>query len=78
MACNPGYNARGMNVAKPRAPGMVVLGDITVDILARMEAFAGLGEDSLVPELALHCGGVGANTALAPAGPAHHSGESRS
>jgi ribokinase len=42
-----------------------VLGDITIDILARIEAFAGLGQDCLSPELELHCGGVGANTAIA-------------
>lgn len=44
---------------------MVVFGDINVDIFARVDTFAGLGGDYLVPALELHCGGVGANTALA-------------
>ncbi len=48
-----------------RLAGLLVFGDINVDILARVEKFAGLGGDHLVPELAQHCGGVGANTALA-------------
>jgi ribokinase len=48
-----------------RKPSLLVLGDITIDILARIEAFAGLGQDCLSPELELHCGGVGANTAIA-------------
>lgn len=46
-------------------PSVVVLGDITIDILARIEAFTGLGQDCLSPRLELHCGGVGANTAIA-------------
>lgn len=53
-----------MSFKKPRGPGVVVLGDINIDILARIGTFAGLGEDCLVPELQLHCGGVGANTAI--------------
>ena len=54
-----------MTAAKPRVPGVLVVGDINVDILARIEAFPAAGEDCLVPELELHCGGVGANTAMA-------------
>ncbi len=45
--------------------GLLVFGDINVDILARIENFAGLGGDYLAPELAQHCGGVGADAALA-------------
>ena len=48
-----------------RARGVLVVGDINVDILARLEKFTGLGEDYLVPALEPHCGGVGANVALA-------------
>src|SRR2546425_11791193 len=59
------YNATRMTAAKPRVPGVLVVGDINVDILARIEAFPAAGEDCLVPELELHCGGVGANTAMA-------------
>ncbi len=54
-----------MTAAKPRVPGVLVVGDINVDILARIETFPAAGEDCLVPELELHCGGVGANTAMA-------------
>ncbi len=51
--------------AKPRTPGVVVLGDINIDVLARIEKFPAAGEDCLAPQLEMHCGGVGANTALA-------------
>lgn len=44
---------------------VLVLGDINVDILARIDSFAGLGGDYLVPRLEQHCGGVGANVASA-------------
>jgi sugar/nucleoside kinase (ribokinase family) len=49
---------------KSRA-GVLVFGDINVDIHSRLNAFQGLGTDYLVPALKLNCGGVGANTALA-------------
>ncbi len=54
-----------MQPDKARAPGIVVLGDINVDVLAPLEAFPTPGGDFLSPALQLHCGGVGANTALA-------------
>lgn len=44
---------------------ILVFGDITVDVLARLEESIETGGDNLVPELEQHCGGVGANTALA-------------
>ncbi len=56
---------RAMSSRRSRAPGIVVLGDINVDIVARMKNFAGLGEDCLIRELPLHCGGVAANVAVA-------------
>ncbi len=59
------YNASRMRARKSRRPSVFVLGDITIDILARIEAFAGLGQDCLSSGLELHCGGVGANTAIA-------------
>ena len=46
-------------------PGVIVLGDINVDISACVPALPAAGEDCLVPQLELHCGGVGANTAAA-------------
>ncbi len=56
---------RGMSSPRPSTPAVVVLGDISVDVFARIGSFPKPGEDCLVPELELHCGGVGANTALA-------------
>jgi ribokinase len=49
----------------PAPPAVIVLGDITIDLLARIEGFAEPGADYVVPELEMHCGGVGANLALA-------------
>lgn len=46
-------------------PGLLVVGDINVDLLARLENFTGLGGDNLFPNFEQHCGGVGANCALA-------------
>ncbi len=54
-----------MNRQKPHSPRVVVLGDITVDVLAHIPGLPNVGEDCLVPKLELHCGGVGANTAIA-------------
>lgn len=50
---------------KARGPGILVLGDINVDMLARLEAAPVLGGDCLAKRVELSCGGVGANTALA-------------
>jgi ribokinase len=48
------------------APGeILVLGDVNVDIIARVKSFPGPGEECLAQSLELHCGGVGANYALA-------------
>ncbi len=44
---------------------IVVLGDINVDISARLEQPLRQGSDCLAAELGLHLGGVGANTAIA-------------
>ena len=47
-------------------PGEVlVLGDVNVDIIARVKTFPQPGEECLAQSLELHCGGVGANYALA-------------
>lgn len=54
-----------MPANSPTRSVVLVLGDITVDILARIDAFAGLGGDYLAPRLEQHCGGVGANVASA-------------
>jgi ribokinase len=53
----------------PRGPAapreILVLGDVNVDIIARVKSFPEPGEECLAPSLELHCGGVGANYALA-------------
>ncbi len=47
-------------------PGeILVLGDVNVDIIARVKTFPQPGEECLAQSLELHCGGVGANYALA-------------
>ncbi|MBI3662587.1 MAG: carbohydrate kinase family protein [Acidobacteria bacterium] len=45
--------------------GVLVFGDINVDVLARLERDLRPGDDNLVPALQHHCGGVGANAAIA-------------
>src|SRR5580704_2134317 len=48
------------------APGeILVLGDVNVDIVSRVKSFPEPGEECLAACLELHCGGVGANYALA-------------
>ena len=48
------------------APGeILVLGDVNVDIIARVKSFPKPGEECLAQLLELHCGGVGANYAFA-------------
>jgi ribokinase len=44
---------------------ILVLGDVNIDIIARVKSFPEPGEESLAPSLELHCGGVGANYAFA-------------
>jgi len=44
---------------------IVVLGDINADIIARVKSWPELGQECLTERLELHCGGVGANCALA-------------
>jgi sugar/nucleoside kinase (ribokinase family) len=44
---------------------ILVLGDVNVDIIARVKSFPEPGEECLAPRLELHCGGVGANYAFA-------------
>lgn len=51
--------------AARRNPTIVVLGDINVDMLGRVKAWPKPGQDCLAQRLEMHCGGVGANSALA-------------
>jgi ribokinase len=46
-------------------PEIVVLGDINVDLIALTRSWPRPGEECLADHLELHCGGVGANCALA-------------
>lgn len=45
-------------------PGILVLGDVNVDIMGRVKAWPEPGEDCLATKLEMHCGGVGGNCAL--------------
>jgi ribokinase len=45
-------------------PGILVLGDVNVDIIGRVRAWPEPGDDCLATKLEMHCGGVGANCAL--------------
>ena len=45
-------------------PSIIVLGDINVDIMGRVQAWPQPGEDCLAQELQIACGGVGANCAF--------------
>jgi ribokinase len=46
-------------------PEILVLGDINVDIIGRVRSWPEPGQECLAERLELHCGGVGANCALA-------------
>jgi sugar/nucleoside kinase (ribokinase family) len=53
---------------RPRShskPAIVVIGDINVDMLGRVKSWPKPGQDCLAPHLEMHCGGVGANSAMA-------------
>jgi sugar/nucleoside kinase (ribokinase family) len=47
---------------------VVILGDINVDIIARFDLYPAEGQDALASAADLHCGGCGANVAIALAG----------
>jgi len=47
------------------SPEIVVLGDINADIIGRVKSWPKPGQECLAERLELHCGGVGANCALA-------------
>jgi ribokinase len=47
---------------------VVTLGDINVDIIARFDSYPAQGGDALASAADLHCGGCGANVAIALAG----------
>jgi ribokinase len=54
-----------MGRSKHDSEGILVLGDINADLTARVESWPKPGEECLAERVELHCGGVGANCALA-------------
>jgi ribokinase len=56
---------RHSNLSQRSRPAIVVIGDINVDMLGRVESWPEPGQDCLAPQLEMHCGGVGANSAMA-------------
>jgi ribokinase len=54
-----------MGRKKDSAASLLVFGDLNMDVLGRVDAWPVPGGECLCPQLELHCGGVGANCALA-------------
>jgi ribokinase len=54
-----------MGRKKDSAPSLLVLGDLNMDMIGRVDEWPAPGGECLCPQLELHCGGVGANCALA-------------
>jgi ribokinase len=54
-----------MGRKKDSAASLLVLGDLNMDMIGRVEEWPAPGGECLCPRLELHCGGVGANCALA-------------
>jgi ribokinase len=54
-----------MRAGKQRGEEIIVLGDINADIIGRVDSWPEPGEECLAKRVELHCGGVGANCALA-------------
>jgi sugar/nucleoside kinase (ribokinase family) len=50
---------------KDSASSLLVFGDLNIDMIGRVDAWPTPGGECLCPQLELHCGGVGANCALA-------------
>jgi len=54
-----------MGRKKNFASSLLVFGDLNMDMIGRVDAWPAPGGECLCPKLELHCGGVGANCALA-------------
>jgi ribokinase len=54
-----------MGRKKDSAASLLVFGDLNMDVIGRVDAWPVPGGECLCPQLELHCGGVGANCALA-------------
>jgi ribokinase len=56
-----------MSRKKDSAASLLVFGDLNMDMIGRVDEWPAPGGECLCPELEMHCGGVGANCALAMA-----------
>ncbi len=54
-----------MSHKKDSTSSLLVFGDLNMDMIGRADAWPAPGGECLCPQLDLHCGGVGANCALA-------------
>ncbi|HEY6270085.1 MAG TPA: carbohydrate kinase family protein [Candidatus Acidoferrum sp.] len=54
-----------MGRKKDSAASLLVFGDLNMDMIGRVDEWPAPGGECLCPQLELHCGGVGANCALA-------------
>jgi sugar/nucleoside kinase (ribokinase family) len=54
-----------MGRKKDSDSSLLVFGDLNIDMMGRVDAWPTPGGECLCPQLELHCGGVGANCALA-------------
>jgi ribokinase len=54
-----------MGSKRDSGSSLLVFGDLNVDVIGRVDAWPAPGGECLCPQLELHCGGVGANCALA-------------
>ena len=54
-----------MGRKKDSASSLLIFGDLNIDMIGRVEEWPAPGGECLCPQLELHCGGVGANCALA-------------
>lgn len=54
-----------MGRKKDSASSLLVFGDLNIDMIGRVDEWPAPGGECLCPQLELHCGGVGANCALA-------------
>jgi ribokinase len=54
-----------MGSKKDSAASLLVFGDLNMDMIGRVDSWPVPGGECLCPELEMHCGGVGANCALA-------------
>jgi ribokinase len=56
-----------MGSKKDSAASLLVFGDLNMDMIGRVDGWPAPGGECLCPQLEMHCGGVGANCALAMA-----------